>query len=101
MLRGLEQILVHMRRPHRDWARPAFECLSAFCGGMGQQWPATEAGALGTANLGVSSSCHGSMGFLTRYDEDLREPLVQCQVSQVSMRVKRWRPCRVPGTLRM
>ena len=31
------------------------------------------------------------MGFLTRYDEDLREPLVQCQVSQVSMRVKRGR----------
>ena len=39
----------------------------------------------------VSSSCHGSVGFLTRYDEDLREPLVQCQVSQVSMRVKRGR----------
>ena len=39
---------------HRDWARPAFECLSASCGGMGQQWPATEAGALGTANLGMA-----------------------------------------------
>ena len=39
----------------------------------------------------VSSSCRGSVGFLTRYDEDLREPLVQCQVSQVSMRVKRGR----------
>ena len=26
---------------------------------------------------------------LTRYDEDLREPLVQCQVSQVSMHVAR------------
>ena len=29
------------------------------------------------------------MGFLTRYDEELMEPLVQCQVSQVSMRVAR------------
>ena len=28
-------------------------------------------------------------GFLTRYDEELMEPLVQCQVSQVSMRVAR------------
>ena len=36
----------------------------------------------------VSSSCGASVGFLTRYDEDLREPLVQCQVSQVSMRVE-------------
>ena len=26
---------------------------------------------------------------VTRYDEDLREPLVQCQISQVSMRVAR------------
>ena len=39
---------------HRDWARLAFECLSASCGGMGQQWPATEAGALGTAKLGMA-----------------------------------------------
>ena len=37
----------------------------------------------------VSLSCHASVGFLTRYDEDLREPLVECQVSQVSMRVAR------------
>ena len=29
--------------------------------------------------------------FLTRYDENLREPLVHCQVNQVSMRVKRGR----------
>ena len=27
------------------------------------------------------------MGFLTRYDGELREPLVRCQGSQVSMRV--------------
>ena len=39
----------------------------------------------------VSSSCRASVGFLTRYDEELMEPLVQCQVSQVSMRVKRGR----------
>ena len=32
---------------------------------------------------------HASVGFFTRYDEDLREPLVHCQVSQVSMRVVR------------
>ena len=32
---------------------------------------------------------HGSVGFLTRYDEDLREPLVRRQGSQVSMRVAR------------
>ena len=30
-----------------------------------------------------------SVGFLTRYDGDLREPLVRCQGSQVSMRVAR------------
>ena len=29
------------------------------------------------------------MGFLMRYDEELLEPLVQCHVSQVSMRVAR------------
>ena len=37
----------------------------------------------------VSLSCFASVGFLTRYDEDLREPLVHCQISQVSMRVAR------------
>ena len=37
----------------------------------------------------ISLSCRASVGFLTRYDEDLREPLVECQVSQVSMRVAR------------
>ena len=29
-------------------------CLSVSCGGMGQQWPATGAGALGAADLGVA-----------------------------------------------
>ena len=29
-------------------------CLSIFCGGVGQQWTATEAGALGAADLGMA-----------------------------------------------
>ena len=32
------------------------------------------------------------MSFLTRYDGELREPLVWCQESQVSMRVMRGSP---------
>ena len=36
---------------------------------------------------GVSSSCGARGGFLPRHDEDLREPLVRRQGSQVSMRV--------------
>jgi len=32
--------------------RPAFECLSVFCGSMGLQWPATWKGALAAADLG-------------------------------------------------
>ena len=39
---------------HRDWARPAFECLIVSCGGTGQQWPDTWAGALGAADLGMA-----------------------------------------------
>ena len=38
---------------------------------------------------GVSSSCGALGGFLARHDEDLREPLVRRQGSQVSMRVAR------------
>ena len=34
---------------------------------------------------GVSSSCGARGGFLPRHDEDLREPLVRRQGSQVSM----------------
>ena len=37
----------------------------------------------------VSSSCGARGGFLPRHDEDLREPLVRRQGSQVSMRVAR------------
>ena len=40
------------RDPTRDRARPAFECLSVSCRGMGQQWPATETEALAAADLG-------------------------------------------------
>ena len=40
------------QRSHRDWARPAFECLSVSCGGTSQQWPATGTGALAAADLG-------------------------------------------------
>ena len=53
-LGGLKQNLVCTRRPHRDWVRPAFECLSVFCGGPGQQWPDSGAGALGEAVLRVA-----------------------------------------------
>ena len=36
-------------------------------------------------------SCGASVGFLTSYDRELREPLVWCQGSQVSIRVARGR----------
>ena len=37
----------------------------------------------------VSSGCGSHGGFLTRHDEDLREPLVRCQGSHVSLHVAR------------
>ena len=37
----------------------------------------------------VFSSFGTSVGLLTRYDGEIREPLVQCQRSQASMRVAR------------
>ena len=40
------------RDPTRDWARPAFESLSVSWRGIGQPWPATERGALVSADLG-------------------------------------------------
>ena len=47
---------------------------------------------------GVSSSCGARGGFLPRHDEDLREPLVRRQGSQVSMRVARGSAsCRALG----
>ena len=40
---------------------------------------------------GVSSSCGACGGFLTRQDEDLREPLVQCQGSHAEdLHQRRW-----------
>ena len=38
---------------------------------------------------GVSSSCGSHGGFLARHGEDLREPLVRRQGSQVSLQVAR------------
>ena len=39
-------------RDSTDRTRPACECLSVSCRGMGQQWPATGARSLGAADLG-------------------------------------------------
>ena len=52
-LRGLKQTLCAPGT--RDPTETETElCLSIFCGGMGQQWPATGAGALGKADLGMA-----------------------------------------------
>jgi len=40
------------RDPTKDWARPAFECLSVSWEVTGQQWPAVGTGALAAADLG-------------------------------------------------
>ena len=42
-------------------------------------------------------SCGASVGFLTRYDEELREPLVWRQGSQASLRVARGSALRGPN----
>ena len=43
------------QRSHRDPTDTETElCLSVSCRGMGQQWPAAEAGALGTADMGMA-----------------------------------------------
>ena len=42
---------------HQDPKTPETEpepCLSAFCGGMGQQWPTAGTGPLGAADLGMA-----------------------------------------------
>ena len=50
MLRGLKQTLC--ARGRREPTETKTElCLSISCGGAGQQWPATGAGALGAADL--------------------------------------------------
>ena len=52
MLRGLKQTLCTPRTqsPTETETEP---CLSVSCGGMGQQWTAAGAGALGAADLGM------------------------------------------------
>ena len=53
--------------------------------GLAQRKRASPRGEDGGVS-GVSSSCGARGGFLPRHDEDLREPLVRRQGSQVSMR---------------
>ena len=53
------------QRPHRDWSRSAFKCLSISCHGLCQQRPATGTGTLAAAGLvgpacGVSSLGEGA-----------------------------------------
>ena len=53
--RGLKQTLC--APGHRDPTETETElCLSISCGGMGQQWPAARAGALGEADLGMAQA---------------------------------------------
>ena len=63
MLKELKQNLVHTRRTPRDWARPAFECVSVSCRGMGQQWPAAASGTLGAADLGTAQALLEEVAF--------------------------------------
>ena len=56
--------------PTRDWARPAFECLSVSWGDIGQQWPATGTGALRAAFLGSMRAvinCHCDLTTAWKY----------------------------------
>lgn len=51
--------------PHKRLGQTCCECLRVFCGGMGQQWPASGTGALAAAVLegvacGISSVGGGS-----------------------------------------
>ena len=39
---------------HQDPETEPELCLSVFCGGMGQQWTVTGAGALGAVDLGMA-----------------------------------------------
>ena len=54
MLRELKRNPVSTRITHRDWARPAVECLSVSCGGTGQPWPAAGVWTLDTVDLGMA-----------------------------------------------
>ena len=51
-----------------------------------KRWPSSRDDG---GSWGVFSSCGTSVGFHTRYDRELREPLVRRQRSQASMRVAR------------
>ena len=53
MLRGLKQTLFTPGLKDPTETEPQL-CLSVSCGGTGQQWPATGAGALGAADLGMA-----------------------------------------------
>ena len=52
MLRGLRQTLCTPGSRHPTETEPEL-CLSVSCRGMGQQWPATGARALGAVDLGM------------------------------------------------
>ena len=52
-LRGLQQTLCKPR-PRDPTETEAELCLSVSCGGMGQQWTAARAGALGEVDLGMA-----------------------------------------------
>ena len=53
MLRGLKQTLFTPGLKDPTETEPEL-CLSVSCGGTGQQWPATGAGALGVADLSMA-----------------------------------------------
>ena len=70
----------------RAWARPSCWSWRVSWGRQGRLG-LTVGTDTGGRSAGDSSSVRG--GFLPRHDEDLREPLVRRQGSQVSMRVAR------------
>ena len=53
MLRGLKQTLC-APGPRDPTKTEPEQCLSVSCEGTGQQWPASGAGALGAADLGIA-----------------------------------------------
>ena len=53
MLRGLKQTLCAPGPRDPTETEPEL-CSSVSCGGVGQKWPATGAGALGAADLGTA-----------------------------------------------
>ena len=55
MFRGLKQTCAHYNPETPTETEPKL-CLSVYCGAMGQQWPATGAGALGAADLCYAKS---------------------------------------------